>query len=70
MSSGGSSAEKWSVRDSVIRCTPCQRPVGDNPRGRVGSRRLGNAVFNATGIRIRDLPIDPEDLLGASAYSG
>jgi xanthine dehydrogenase YagR molybdenum-binding subunit len=23
----------------------------------------GDAVFNATGIRIRDLPIHPEDLL-------
>jgi xanthine dehydrogenase YagR molybdenum-binding subunit len=32
--------------------------------GTVGSAAaIGNAVFNATGIRIRDLPIHPEDLL-------
>ena len=38
------------------------RGVGE--LGTVGSAAaIGNAVFNATGIRIRDLPIHPEDLL-------
>jgi xanthine dehydrogenase YagR molybdenum-binding subunit len=35
--------------------------------GTVGSAAaVGNAVYNATGIRIRDLPIHPEDLLRES----
>ncbi|WP_409371346.1 xanthine dehydrogenase family protein molybdopterin-binding subunit [Mycolicibacterium canariasense] len=38
------------------------RGVGE--LGAVGSAAaIGNAVFNATGVRIRDLPIHPEDLL-------
>ncbi len=38
------------------------RGVGE--LGTVGSAAaIGNAVFNATGIRIHDLPIHPEDLL-------
>lgn len=38
------------------------RGVGE--LGTVGSAAaIGNAVFNATGVRIRDLPIHPEDLL-------
>lgn len=39
------------------------RGVGE--LGTVGAAAaIGNAVFNATGIRIRDLPIHPEKLLG------
>jgi xanthine dehydrogenase YagR molybdenum-binding subunit len=38
--------------------------------GVVGSAAaVGNAVFNATGIRVRDLPITLDKLIGASSPS-
>jgi nicotinate dehydrogenase subunit B len=39
--------------------------AGEAPSGPTGAA-IGNAVFDALGIRIRDLPITPERILAAS----
>jgi len=43
-------------------------PMGSKGIGEIGivgaAAALANAVFNATGIRIRDLPITPAKLVG------
>ncbi|MEV1175734.1 xanthine dehydrogenase family protein molybdopterin-binding subunit [Nonomuraea sp. NPDC049784] len=45
-------------------------PVGSRGLGEIGTvgsaAAIANAVFNATGVRVRDLPISPEKLLPAS----
>jgi xanthine dehydrogenase YagR molybdenum-binding subunit len=42
-------------------------PVGSRGVGEIGTvgsgAAIANAIFNATGIRVRDLPISPEKLL-------
>ena len=46
-------------------------PIGAKGIGEIGitgaTAAIANAVFNATGIRIRDLPITPDKLLGPRA---
>lgn len=46
-------------------------PVGVKGIGEIGivgvPAALGNAIFHATGIRVRDLPITPDKLLGGAA---
>ena len=48
---------------------PHASPIGARGVGEIGTIGVGaavaNAVFNATGIRVRDLPIRVEHLLGA-----
>jgi xanthine dehydrogenase YagR molybdenum-binding subunit len=43
-------------------------PVGCRGVGEIGitglAPAIGNAVYHATGVRVRDLPITPEKLLG------
>jgi xanthine dehydrogenase YagR molybdenum-binding subunit len=51
------------VRDDVV------NPLGVKGVGEIGqvgvAAAIANAVFNATGYRVRELPIGPEHLLGA-----
>lgn len=51
-----------------------EKPHPDNPYGAIGvgeatippvSPAIGNAIYNAAGVRVRDLPIKPEKVLRA-----
>jgi len=48
---------------------PHVNPMGTKGIGEIGivgsAAAIANAVFHATGIRVRDLPITPDKLLGA-----
>jgi xanthine dehydrogenase YagR molybdenum-binding subunit len=43
-------------------------PMGSKGIGEIGivgtAAAVANAVFNATGVRVRDLPIRPDRLIG------
>jgi xanthine dehydrogenase YagR molybdenum-binding subunit len=45
-------------------------PIGAKGIGEIGitgsTAAIANAIFNATGVRVRDLPITPDKLLGSS----
>jgi xanthine dehydrogenase YagR molybdenum-binding subunit len=47
---------------------PHSNPMGSRGIGEIGivgaAAAIGNAVWHATGIRVRDLPITPDKLLG------
>jgi xanthine dehydrogenase YagR molybdenum-binding subunit len=47
---------------------PHANPMGTHGIGEIGivgaAAAIGNAVYNATGIRVRELPITPDKLLG------
>ncbi|MBA3746107.1 MAG: xanthine dehydrogenase family protein molybdopterin-binding subunit, partial [Solirubrobacterales bacterium] len=49
---------------------PYVNPMGTKGIGEIGivgsAAAIANAVFHATGLRVRDLPITPDKLLGAS----
>ena len=48
---------------------PHVNPIGTKGIGEIGivgsAAAVANAVFHATGVRVRDLPITPDKLLGA-----
>ena len=48
---------------------PHVNPMGTKGIGEIGivgsAAAIANAVFHATGVRVRDLPITPDKLLGA-----
>jgi xanthine dehydrogenase YagR molybdenum-binding subunit len=48
---------------------PHVNPMGTKGIGEIGivgsPAAIANAVFHATGVRVRDLPITPDTLLGA-----
>jgi xanthine dehydrogenase YagR molybdenum-binding subunit len=50
------------------------QPAEDQGRGRIGHQRRGaavaNAVFNATGVRMRDYPLTLDKVLGLQAHQG
>jgi xanthine dehydrogenase YagR molybdenum-binding subunit len=50
---------------------PLVNPIGAKGIGEIGivgtAAAIANAVHHATGIRIRDLPIRPDKLIGAQA---
>jgi xanthine dehydrogenase YagR molybdenum-binding subunit len=50
---------------------PRVNPIGAKGLGEIGivgtAAAIANAVYHATGIRIRDLPIRPDKLLGVSS---
>jgi xanthine dehydrogenase YagR molybdenum-binding subunit len=56
--------------DFVDEVDPHASALGARGIGELGATGIGpaiaNAVFHATGVRVRDLPIRPEHLLGAS----
>ena len=53
----------------IVEIDPHVNPMGTKGIGEIGivgsAAAVANAVFHATGIRVRDLPITPDKLLGA-----
>ena len=53
---------------------PHVNPMGTKGVGEIGivgsAAAIANAVFHATGIRVRDLPITPDKLLGTGGAGG
>jgi xanthine dehydrogenase YagR molybdenum-binding subunit len=50
---------------------PRSNPMGSRGIGEIGivgaAAAIANAIYNATGVRVRDLPITPDKLLPPSA---
>jgi xanthine dehydrogenase YagR molybdenum-binding subunit len=48
-------------------------PIGAKGAGEIGivgaAAAIANAVYHATGVRVRDLPITPDKLMGKGALA-
>ncbi len=52
---------------------PYASPIGAKGMGEIGivgpAAAIANAVYHATGVRVRDLPITPDKLIGKGALA-
>ena len=52
---------------------PHASPIGAKGLGEIGivgpAAAIANAVYHATGVRVRDLPITPDKLIGKGALA-